>query len=144
MAQALGEPRQFNDQPSFEQVAGEYLELKKQIDALTARQKEIKPLLMDALEEAQADTDGHSLVEFSDPIAGYRGLQRQRRVSLTVDESAAVDIFTALGILERCMPPRPTLDEDEVMGCLYEGLLNEDDIEKVFPKKVTYALVPKK
>jgi hypothetical protein len=31
------------------------------------------------------------------------------------------------------------LDEAEVMACLYEGLLAEEDIDAMFTKKVSYA-----
>jgi hypothetical protein len=38
----------------------------------------------------------------------------------------------------------PVLDEDADMACLYEGLLSEEDVDTMFPKKITWAFVPSK
>jgi hypothetical protein len=38
----------------------------------------------------------------------------------------------------------PMLDEAEVMACLYEGLLTEEEIDEMFPKKVSYAFLTSK
>jgi hypothetical protein len=38
----------------------------------------------------------------------------------------------------------PMLDESEVMACLYEGLLTEEEIDSMFPKSVSYAFIPSK
>lgn len=145
MAHAMPEePVSFNAEPSFDQMAGEYLELKREIDRLKSRQDAIKPTMMAALEQVVPDEDGHCFIELREEVVGYRGFQRQRRVSIGVDEDSATEILTERGLLERCMPPKPSLDEDEVMAAVFEGLLSEDDLDVIFPKKVTYALVPKK
>ena len=33
----------------------------------------------------------------------------------------------------------PVLVESEVMACLYDGLLTEEEIDEMFPKSVSYA-----
>ena len=38
----------------------------------------------------------------------------------------------------------PVLKEDEVMACLYEGLITEEEVDKMFPKKVSYAFLTSK
>jgi len=57
---------------------------------------------------------------------------------------AAVAILATKGLADRCIKTLPTVDEDEVMACLYDGLLTEGDVDKMFPKTVTYAFYTKK
>jgi hypothetical protein len=38
----------------------------------------------------------------------------------------------------------PVLNEDQVMACLYEGLLTEEDVDSMFPKKIIWAFIPSK
>ena len=123
----------------------EYISLKQQIDELTKRQSDIKPELM-AYAEANGieDDKGHFIYYTDEDVDGYVSMQKQRRVSFGYDEDAATSILKSKGIYDRCMVMKPVLNEDEVMACLYEGVLTEDDIDAIRPQKVTWAFVPLK
>lgn len=71
-------------------------------------------------------------------------LKRERRVSQSLDMDAAIVILTQKGLAERCIKPVPTIAEDEVMAALYEGKLTEEDVDTMFPKKVTWAFITSK
>jgi hypothetical protein len=77
-------------------------------------------------------------------VDGYRSLQRQRKVSQSLDPAEANRILTAKGLADRCYSMEPVLNEDQVMSCLYEGLLTEEDIDTMFPKKIIWAFIPSK
>ena len=123
----------------------EYLTYKKRIDDMTKSQSAIKNELMEVVEEHGVEDDkGHVWFELPEEVDGYVSLQRQRRVSQKLDMDAAVAILATKGLADRCIKTIPTVDEDEVMACLYEGKLSEKDIDEMFPKTITGAFVPSK
>jgi hypothetical protein len=136
--------RKISTNPLVKKVR-EYLTYKKRIDQLTKDQSVVKNELMSVVEEQGIEDDkGHLWLELPEEVDGYVSLQRQRRVSQKLDMDTAVALLAAKGLADRCIKPMPTIDEDEVMAALYEGLLTEDDIDKMFPKTITWAFVPSK
>lgn len=121
-----------------------FVKLKAQIDDLTKMQTEIKNRLVEVL-EANGDVDDKGHVWYDiDGVDGYSGMQRQRRVSQKLDMDAAQDILDNTGLSDRCVKMVPSLNEDEVMACLYEGLLTEEQVDAMFPKTITWAFIPVK
>jgi hypothetical protein len=123
----------------------EYGLLKKQIDTLTKRASLIKSDLMEVVEKyGETDSKGHQFLDLPEVVGGYVRLQRQRRVSQGVDEERAAEILKERNLSERCYKMIPVLDEDEILACHYLGLLSQEDLDEMFPKKITYAFVPEK
>jgi hypothetical protein len=119
----------------------EYVHLKRNIDDLTARQNVIKKELISFVDDNGLEDDkGHKWYDMAE-YNGYNGMQRQRRVSHKLDEQAAHDLLREKGLSARCFELKPVLNQDEVMACLAEGLLTEDDVDTIFPKTVTPAFV---
>jgi hypothetical protein len=56
----------------------------------------------------------------------------------------AETILTSKGIKDRCIKLVPTINEDEIMAAYYEGLITEQEVDEMFPAKITYALLLKK
>jgi hypothetical protein len=128
----------------IESMYKEYVLLKKNIDDLTARQNVIKKELMSFVDGYGLEDDkGHKWYDMPE-YGGYNGMQKQRRVSQSVDENAAQSILEDKGLAERCFEVKPVLNEQSVMECVYEGLLTEDDVDTMFPQKITNAFVLKK
>jgi len=125
----------------LESMFKEYVHLKKNIDDLTARQNVIKKELLSFVDANGLEDDkGHKWCDMP-KYGGFAGMQKQRRVSQTLDEAAAQELLREKGLSARCFQLKPVLDEEEVMSCLYEGLLTEEDIDTMFPKKVTSAFI---
>lgn len=123
----------------------EFVLLKGQIDDLTSRQNVIKGELTKVLQEEGIEDDkGHLWLDLPYEVGGYRSIQRQRRVSQKLDAERAEELLTDRGLQDRCYKMMPVLDEDEVMACLYEGLLSEEDVDEMFKKTITWAFVPQK
>lgn len=120
----------------------QFIALKDQINLLTSRQKEIKARLQKAVTEL-GDTDGrgHQVLEVNDPISGVNTITNQRRVSKSLDESAAEQILTDKDLIESCIEFVATLNEEAIMAAFYKGQLTEADIDTMFPAKVSYAFV---
>lgn len=116
--------------------------LKEEADRIAARQKEVKEQInkgIDAL--AEEDGRGHLVVDIDDPVTGISKVMRQKRVSKSLDMSIAEEIIAQRGLSERCIKMIPVLNEDEIMAAFYENLLSEEDIDSMFPAKVTWALI---
>jgi len=128
-------------QSDLDTMYKEYVHLKKNIDDLTARQNVIKKELSEFVDSNGLEDDkGHKWYDMQE-YGGYAGMQRQRRVSQTLDEAAAHDLLRDKDLTARCYELKPVLDEQAVMECLMEGLLTEDDVDTMFPKKVTSAFI---
>jgi hypothetical protein len=123
----------------------DFISFKTRIDSLTKEQNKVKEELVEyVIENGQEDDRGHVRVELPEEVEGYTSIQRQRRVSMGLDMDAAILILTKKGLAERCIKSVPTVAEDEVMAALYEGKLTEQDIDAMFPKKITWAFLPTK
>jgi len=123
----------------------DFISLKSRIESLTKEQSVLKEELNQyVIDNGQEDDRGHISVFLPEEVDGYTSMKRQRRVSQGLDMDAAILILTKKGLAERCIRSVPTVAEDEVMAALYEGKLTEQDIDTMFPKKITWAFIPTK
>lgn len=118
--------------------------LKDRMDELTAIQSDVKKNLKQGIEElGEADDRGHIVVDVNDEVSGVARVMNQKRVSKNLDMDVAETVLKERGLYERCVTMVPVLNEDEIMAAFYEGDITEDDIDTMFPSKVTWALVIK-
>ena len=118
--------------------------LKDRIDSTMSIQNEVKDKLREGLEElGQEDDRGHIVVEVNDELTGISKVINQRKVSKSLNINIAEEILKEKGLHESCIMMVPVLDEEAIMAAYYEGVVTEEDIDKMFPAKVTWALVLK-
>lgn len=116
--------------------------LKEEADRIAARQKEVKDFINQGLEElGEEDSRGHIVAEINDSVSGISKVVKQKRVSKSLDMETAERILKEKDLESRCFTMVPVLNEEEIMSAFYEGLLTEEDIDSMFPAKVTWALV---
>jgi len=119
--------------------------LKDRVDSTTSIQNEIKNKLRDGIKElGEEDDQGHIVIEINDEVTGIRRVMQQRKVSKSLDMSIAEDILREKGLYESCVTMVPVLDEEAIMAAYYEGTVTEEDIDKMFPAKIGWALVMSK
>lgn len=119
--------------------------LKNKIDDATKELTKVKSYLSDLVDtDGEPDDKGHLWYQLPEEVDGYVSLKRERRVSQSLDLEEAERILKEKGLDSRCFVTMPVLNEDEVMACLYEGLLTEEDVDTMFPKKITWAFIPSK
>jgi hypothetical protein len=121
----------------------QYLALKDEVALLTARQNELKTRLTEAVTEVEPNDSGHNVMTVEDDISGEVTITRQRKVSKVLDMEVAETILSKKGIKDTCIKMVPMLDEDAIMSAFYEGYLTEEDIDAMFPAKVSYAFIVK-
>lgn len=137
-ARAAAEP----DSKSIKQWVAELATAKAQQKFFKNRQDQVTKRLKAVVEEAgYQDDQGHIWLDLDEPVEGVVALQMQRRVSQPLSEEKAEEILTARGLLEKCTKTITVLDEDAIMAARYAGELTDDDIDSMFPKVVSYALM---
>lgn len=119
----------------------QYLMLKDELDMITKRQNEIKQRLIEVVDSVEADDRGHRVLTVEDETVGDITLTRQRRVSKSLNMEVAEDILTKKGIKDQCIKLVPMIDEAEIMAAFYENYLTEEDIDAMFPSKISYAFL---
>ena len=123
----------------------EFLGLRSRVEDLSARRDVLKSELSEIVDtDGEPDEKGSLYIQLPEEIDGYTALKRQRKVSQSLDAETAEKLLKDKGLFERCYIMEPVLKEDEVMACLYDGLLSEEEIDIMFPKRVSYAFVPVK
>lgn len=135
------------DLDTYLKTSRQMLTVKKNKATLVADESRLTKVLMDILARAGESTgsDGqHRRINFPSPIRGYGAFVRQARVSTTTDEVEAEAIAHRKGLYDRLFKPVMVLDESAVMVARAEGLLTDEELEAMFPKKHSYALVPEK
>lgn len=120
----------------------ELVAAKAQQKFFKGRQDQITKRLKAFVEETgYQDDQGHIWVDLDEKIEGVVALQMQRRVSQPLNEEKATEILEKHGLLEKCTKTITVLDEDAIMAARYADELSDDDIDAMFPKTVSYALM---
>lgn len=142
MANIAEEPgRTFANPDDFDTQVREYVKLKASIDHLEARQKLLREKLIEKLDlEGYEDDKGNVQFELPTQIEGVARLEKQRRASRTLNEPLAEQIITDLGLFDEIFEMKPVLNEDALMAAFYEEKITEEQLDLMFPIKVTWAL----
>jgi hypothetical protein len=117
----------------------QYVALKNEMKLMLERESELKKRLLEVVESSgEVNGNGHVILE----VDGIT-LTKQRKTSNPLDPEVAKRIITEKGLEDTCMPKLPTLDPQAIMAALYKKELTEEDIDLMFPLKVSYAFLVK-
>ena len=142
MARIKAEATRTADQDSLVNQAKEYAFIKSQMDYLEKQQKELREKLFEVLDTSgEPDDKGNIIVELPQEVDGFFSIVKQKRVSRKVDELVADEIITAKGMEETLYKTVRMVDEDALMASLYNDELTEEEIDQMYPQKITWALV---
>jgi DNA mismatch repair ATPase MutS len=116
--------------------------IKERIDELTAIQNDLKKQIKEAVVAIGEENDrGHVFIDINDEVTGIKTVMHQRKVSKVLDIDVAEELLKEKGMHERCIKMVPVLNEEEIMAAYYAEELTEEDIDKMFPAKISWALV---
>lgn len=117
----------------------QYLALKEEIKFLNDREAELKKRLLTSVEEmGEEDSKGHLVLD----VEGVT-LTKQRKVSTPLDMEVAKAILEEKGLTKECTKVVEQIDQDAIIIAYSKDLLTEQEIESMFPPKVTYAFLVK-
>lgn len=135
------EGRQIYDPNNFDSQVREYVKLKATIATMETRSKELREKLFEKIDEdGYEDESGNHQLDLETSVDGVVRLEKQRRTSRKIDEDVANEIILANGLEEEVTKLVRVVDEDALMAAYYEGKLSEDELDKMFPVTVTWAL----
>jgi hypothetical protein len=134
--------------PSLEAIRKEvqqYVFLKEEVTAIEARVGTLRKRILAVVQEIGEENEKGSLVlPINDNVSNTANVVKQRRVSKAFDEDKANDLLKEKGLFETVTKTIIVLDQDAVMAAYYDGKLTDEDIETMFPEKVTWALILEK
>jgi len=120
-----------------EKLAQQYVAVKAEADFITERQNELKARLKDAVEKlGEVTAKGHKYLEFGDIK-----LTNQRKESTPLDVDVATEILNKHGIYKECVETIERLDQNAILVAYQKDLLTAEELELMFPKKVSYAFL---
>jgi len=123
----------------------QYVVLKDEVTNLETRVGQIKKRIINTIEElGEANDKGSLVLPLNDEKSGTTNVVKQRRVSKVFDEDTANQILKDKNLFDDCTQTITVLDQDAVMSAYYNGLLTDEDIEAMFPEKVSWALILEK
>lgn len=141
MARVAESEARFADPNNVTSQAKEYIYIKNQLDYLTEKSKVLRNQLFEHLDqEGEYDSKGNILIEFDADIEGVTAIKKERRVSRKVDEEVAEAIIAEKGLEDKLYKTIRVIDEDALMAALYSDDLTEDEIDRMYPEIVTWAL----
>jgi hypothetical protein len=120
-----------------EKLAKQYMVVKAEADFVTKRQNELKALLKDAVDKiGEVTAKGHKVLEFGDIK-----LTNQRKESNPLDAEVATEILNKHGLYKDCVKIVEQLDNNAILVAYQKELLTEEEIDLMFPRKVSYAFL---
>lgn len=120
----------------------QYVAIKEQKDLLSKREAELKAILTEVVEEdGEVDGKGHIVLEIDEAVTGVTRLVKQRKLSKPLDMEVAEKLLEDKGLIENCTVMVRQLDQDAIMAAYYKEQLTEEDIDAMFPPKISYAFI---
>ena len=120
-----------------EKIAKQYMVVKAEADFILERQNELKARLKDAVEKiGEVTAKGHKTLQFGDIK-----LTNQRKESTPLDVDVATEILNKHGLYDECVETIERLDQNAILVAYQKDLLTAEELELMFPKKVTYAFL---
>ena len=121
----------------LENTVEQYVSIDEQIKLLSNRKDELKKRLMETVaSEGEVDGKGHITLEVGDVK-----LVRQRKTSNPIDMEIAQRIIAEKQLEKECIKMVPQLDSDAIMAAYYKDMITEEEIDEMFPLKVSYAFL---
>lgn len=123
----------------------EWVGLKRQRETFEKREAELKKQLAAIVEtDGYTDDKGSEYLDFPEPIEGFAGMKRERRVIQSMDEEKALEVLAKKKLTSLCTKTITVVDEDAVQAAFYDGKLTQDDVDAMFNVRINYAFIPRK
>lgn len=130
----------------FAQTSVAFVRLTEKIKKLEAQKRELRSDLLRFIETYGYESgNGSQSLDLEKPVAGFASLVRQRSVKRLAPNDGAIErILRNHDLYDRCMRPVMQPDENEIWQCLQAGLIDETELQEMYPQTEQYSLVAKK
>jgi len=134
-----------NNLDALRQEVQQYVSLKDEVTAIETRVSTLRKRILTAVEDlGEVNDKGSIVLPINDTRTNTASVVKQRRVSKVFDEDKANSLLKDKGLFESVTKTVTVLDQDAVMAAYYDGKLTDEDIETMFPEKVSWALILEK
>jgi hypothetical protein len=135
----------FFNPDDLESQVREYALIKKSMATMELRSKELRDKLFEYI-EANGDAESEVSVNLylDKEIEGLARIQKQGRVTRKLNEEVAEQIIAETGIGDDVYEMKRVINEDALMACLYQDKITEEQLDAMFPRSITWALITKK
>jgi hypothetical protein len=145
MSKLIEEEGRFSNPNDLTSQVQEYMKVKEVLASMELRQKELREKIFAQIETSgEEDSNGNLFISLPTEIAGVRTLEKQRRVTRKIDEVVAEEVIEANNLADELYKTIRVVDEDALMAAHYEGKISEDEIDRMYPAKIVWALMTKK
>lgn len=135
------DPREFNNPDDIMTHVRELVKVKATTEMLEARQKDLRATIFEHIEaNPEYDEKGNMFFELPEEVDGVVRIEKQRRSIRKLDPEVAEEILTELELLDECTVVKREVDEEELMKAHYDGKISEEELEKMYPEKVNWAM----
>lgn len=127
------------------QTAYDHLMNRSMRERASNKENAAKAALMDWMEQS-GDIELDEPIEFvayknGKPVTKHiSGFHRQERTSQVFDNDAAMELLKKLDLVESCTVVTVHVDEDAMLGEVFDGKITEAQMKKLYTDKTTYAL----
>lgn len=130
----------------FNRKAAQWALIKDRVETQKTLLDSLKDDMVEDLKEfGVRDDKGSYVIDLgrSYEVAGKRftGLKYQKGTTRIADEDTAERLAKEKGLYGRLFPAQPAFDPQEVYVLFQEGLLTEEEVDEIFPEKVTWSFV---
>lgn len=135
------EGTRFSDPNDLQSQVAEYIKLRDSIKFMEDRKKELHAKIFAHIDtEGEEDTAGSFSLYLDSPIGDVQRVQKTRRAKRVLDETVAEQIIEAANIGDDVYEMKRVINEGSLMSAYYEGKITEEQLDEMFPTKVTWAL----
>jgi len=134
------EGTRFSNPDDLQSQVREYVKLKESMAFMESRQQELRAKIFSHIEtDGEENTAGSPSIYLDEPIGAYQRVQKTRRVKRVIDEEIAERIIEETGIGQDVYEMKRVIDEGALMSAYYEERITEEQLDEMFPSKVTWA-----
>ena len=97
---------------------------------------------MTVLEESgEADDKGNRFYHFPEPVDGVQGVKRERRLSQSLDEDAAMELIEKHNLQNSCLENIVVLNEDGLLAANFDGIISDKEMASLYDEKESFAFI---
>jgi len=139
--------RRISPTSHWDGLTREYAQFRTLREKSEAEEAKLKKDILGVLEaRGEEDQAGHRTLRCDPVRVGKKfivGFKRQRRVSQTLNETAAMAWLEANGLMDKCVvtETRKYLSEDSIIGLNFSGTIPDHVFQGFYTEKETFALI---
>ena len=125
-----------------EEAINQYLQFRRAKERFDKNSEILKKDLMSYLDrEGEQDGRGNCYYWLEEPNEDVHGIKRERRISQSLDEEAALELIKKYGLEDECLETITVINEDGLLAANFAGLIPDNEVKSLYTEKQSFAFV---